>query len=159
MGWVGPMSDKPIVPKRNVSGRFESRFCKIKIIDDSSMWFAGMKGCVLGTWVAHGEGRLQIAPYVYEQHRDMFPVRYVKSTEQTVEYPYNPNGSDFGAAGMISANGLHLAMMPHPERCVKSWQNPWYPEHYQSDINNSSDKVSMPWLVLFKNAYNFAIKQ
>ena len=41
----------------------------------------------------------------------------------TMQYPDNPNGSSFGLAGMVSENGRHLAMMPHPERSFLSWHN------------------------------------
>ena len=42
-------------------------------------------------------------------------------------YPMNPNGSPRGVAGLCSEDGRHLAMMPHPERCVKTWQWPHLP--------------------------------
>jgi len=41
------------------------------------------------------------------------------------DYPANPNGSDFDAAALTSANGRHLAMMPHLERSIFSWQWPY----------------------------------
>ena len=53
----------------------------------------------------------------------MYPVRYVDNNNySTTKYPDNPNGSKFGIAGMCSKNGRHLAMMPHPERGVITWQ-------------------------------------
>ena len=45
--------------------------------------------------------------------------------EATEAYPFNPNGSPDGIAALTSANGRHLAIMPHPERCFMTWQNPW----------------------------------
>lgn len=47
------------------------------------------------------------------------------SGEATEVYPFNPNGSPGGIAALTSANGRHLAIMPHPERCFLTWQNPW----------------------------------
>jgi len=35
------------------------------------------------------------------------------------EYPYNPNGSVADIAGITSADGKVLAMMPHPERAME----------------------------------------
>jgi phosphoribosylformylglycinamidine synthase len=35
------------------------------------------------------------------------------------EYPYNPNGSTADIAGITSADGKVLAMMPHPERAAE----------------------------------------
>ena len=34
------------------------------------------------------------------------------------EYPYNPNGSVEDIAGITSADGKVLGMMPHPERAM-----------------------------------------
>jgi len=47
------------------------------------------------------------------------------SGEATEVYPFNPNGSPDGIAALTAANGRHLAIMPHPERCFMTWQNPW----------------------------------
>ncbi len=44
-------------------------------------------------------------------------------------YPANPNGSPLGIAGVCSPDGRHLAMMPHPERCLRPWNWAYYPEH------------------------------
>ena len=38
----------------------------------------------------------------------------------TEEYPFNPNGSEQGIAGLSSNNGRCLGIMPHPERSIKS---------------------------------------
>jgi hypothetical protein len=46
----------------------------------------------------------------------------------TEQYPFNPNGSPSGIAALCSHDGRHLAMMPHPERCFLTWQQPWYPQ-------------------------------
>jgi len=35
------------------------------------------------------------------------------------EYPYNPNGSVEDIAGITSADGKVLGMMPHPERAME----------------------------------------
>ena len=35
------------------------------------------------------------------------------------EYPFNPNGSIGDVAGITSADGKVLAMMPHPERAME----------------------------------------
>ena len=60
-------------------------------------------------------------------------------------YPANPNGSDFSTAGICSADGRHLAMMPHLERAIFPWQCAWYPE------DRRKDEVT-PWIEIFVNA-------
>lgn len=44
------------------------------------------------------------------------------SNSPTEAYPFNPNGSPDGIAGLCSEDGRHLAVMPHPERCFLKWQ-------------------------------------
>ena len=50
----------------------------------------------------------------------LVPLRYVDNTtlKPTQTYPYNPNGSPEGIAGVRSKDGRVLALMPHPERTV-----------------------------------------
>ena len=68
------------------------------------------------------------------------------------DYPGNPNGSPEGIAGVCSRDGRHLAMMPHPERCLRPWNWPWYPRDKRHDVDT-------PWLDMFVNAYNWLAKQ
>jgi len=63
----------------------------------------------------------------------------------------NPNGSRYGVAGIVSTDGRHLAMMPHPERCVLPWQWPWIPQNLESKMSG----VAAPWLKMFTNAYEW----
>lgn len=77
-----------------------------------------MEDSILGVWVAHGEGRAQFSDgNALESVLNLgrAPLRYVDDHgEETMTYPYNPNGSPSGIAGLCSADGRHLAMMPHP---------------------------------------------
>ena len=57
-------------------------------------------------------------------------------------YPANPNGSPEGIAGVCSTDGRHLAMMPHPERCLRPWN--W--AHY-----TENNHTVTPWIELFIN--------
>ena len=168
MGWVGEPFEgesNPPVPQTNKSSRFESRFCKVKISKSNSVLLKDMENCTIGVWVAHGEGRFgnEKSKLSWTSIKS-FPLRYVDH-EHTVcnalgtrSYPENPNGSAYGIAGAISKNGLHLAMMPHPERSTKMWQQPWYPKEWQSNIDATYDGLSMPWSKMFKNAYDFSNK-
>ena len=60
-------------------------------------------------------------------------------------YPANPNGSTGAVAALASADGRHLAIMPHPERSVFPWQCAYYPE------SRSNDEATI-WLAAFVNA-------
>ncbi|XP_017262724.1 phosphoribosylformylglycinamidine synthase isoform X1 [Kryptolebias marmoratus] len=153
LGWVGEAEDgaeSEVVLTHNKSGRFESRFVSVGIRKSPSIWFRGMEGSALGVWVAHGEGLMQFRSSQAQNliiSSGLAPLRYLDDQGRpTEEYPLNPNGSQRGVAGLISRDGRHLAMMPHPERCTLSWQWPWAPRALRPSLTPS------PWLRMFKNA-------
>ncbi|GAB4251646.1 MAG: phosphoribosylformylglycinamidine synthase [Acidobacteriota bacterium] len=153
LGWV-PWPDLPDEKKprfiQNRSGRFESRFSTLRIEPGPAVLLRGMEGSILGVWVAHGEGRAHFPePALLErvEAERLAPLRYVDDRGEPTElYPFNPNGSPRGIAGLCSPDGRHLAMMPHPERTFLKWQWPWMPEEWKRDLPAS------PWLRLFENA-------
>jgi phosphoribosylformylglycinamidine synthase len=133
----------------NRSGRFESRFSTVKILKSPAIMFHGMEGSALGIWVAHGEGMAYFPDKtVYDEAEfGLAPVRYVDDDNQITEaYPFNPNGSPAGIAGLCSPDGRHLTMMPHPERVVLPWQWGWMPDQMKKNLTAS------PWLRMFQNA-------
>ncbi len=121
----------------NESGKFESGFINVDIAENNSVMLKSLAGTRLGIWVAHGEGKLDLP---LDEAAYQIPMRYSYST-----YPANPNGSPYNAAALASADGRHLAMMPHLERSVMPWQWPWYPE------NRKTDQLT-PWIEAFINA-------
>lgn len=135
---------------RNVSGRFESRFAAVTILESPALMLRGMAGSTLGVWVQHGEGRaLFPSPDILAEvlSRGLAPLRYVDDDGVPTEsYPFNPNGSPLGIAALCSADGRHLAVMPHPERTHLLWQWPWTPRRWRGRVKAS------PWLRLFQNA-------
>jgi phosphoribosylformylglycinamidine synthase len=133
----------------NRSGRFESRFSTLKILKSPAIMLQGMEGSVLGIWVAHGEGMAYFPDkeIFNETEFGLAPVRFVDDGNDITEaYPFNPNGSPAGIAGLCSPDGRHLTMMPHPERTVLPWQWPWLPEELKRSL------VASPWLRMFQNA-------
>ncbi|KAA0157080.1 hypothetical protein FNF27_01941 [Cafeteria roenbergensis] len=139
----------------NASGRYESRFVSVRIAPGSpAVMLRGMEGSSLGVWVAHGEGRALFPDSrVMEAalERGLAPLRYVdEAGEPTEVYPFNPNGSPQGIAGMCSRDGRHLALMPHPERCFQTWQWPWMPAAWRKA--GDEPLAASPWMRLFQNA-------
>lgn len=106
----------------------------------------------MGVWVAHGEGRALFPDSsIFQKVMDngLAPLRYCNDEgAPTEEYPFNPNGSPAGIAGLCSPDGRHLALMPHPERCFLMWQFPWTPKEWR----NLDPKGPSPWLKIFQNA-------
>lgn len=121
----------------NKSHKFESAFVGLDIPQNNSVMLQSLSNSSLGVWVAHGEGRF-ILPESLDKYN-------VIATYHYADYPANPNGSDYNVAGICSADGRHLAMMPHPERAIFPWQNAYYPS------NRVTDEVT-PWFEAFVNA-------
>ncbi|XP_063057361.1 phosphoribosylformylglycinamidine synthase [Engraulis encrasicolus] len=152
LGWVGTgaSTESDVTLTHNKSGRFESRFVSVSILPSPAIMLKGMEGSALGVWVAHGEGLMQFRSSEAQQavmEGSLAPLRYVDDAgTPTEKYPMNPNGSPQGVAGVCSADGRHLAMMPHPERATLGWQWAWAPGPLRSSMSPS------PWLSMFKNA-------
>uniref|UniRef100_A0A7S0DLX5 Phosphoribosylformylglycinamidine synthase n=2 Tax=Amorphochlora amoebiformis TaxID=1561963 RepID=A0A7S0DLX5_9EUKA len=155
MGWVpeGPGKMKDTAQPRfvhNESSRFESRWTTVRIEKSPAIMFDGMEGSVLGVWVAHGEGRALFPDKKVlkaAQAANLVPMRYADDDGKATQvYPFNPNGSADAIASLCSADGRHIAMMPHPERCYLKWQWPYMPEDWRSDLKSG------PWLKMFQNA-------
>ncbi len=124
----------------NDSHKFESAFLGLTIPENNSVMFGNLAGSKLGIWVAHGEGKFSL-PEGADKYNVVAQYSY-KS------YPGNPNGSPRGIAGIASADGRHLAMMPHLERAVFPWQCAYYPQP------RLADDVT-PWMQAFVNAKNW----
>ncbi len=121
----------------NRSHKFESSFVTLDIPQNGSVMLGSLSGARIGVWVAHGEGRFD---FPYEEARYRIAARYSYDS-----YPANPNGSQWGVAALTSADGRHLAMMPHPERSIFPWQCAHYP------ADRRQDEVT-PWMQAFVNA-------
>ena len=155
LGWVpwqGISADKQPRFVHNVSGRFESRWSTVQVQESKAMMLQGMEGLTFGIHVDHGEGQLHFPEPAMRDDclsQGLTPLVYVDDTGQATEsYPFNPNGSPLGLAGLCSADGRHLAMMPHPERAFLAWQCHWLPQEMKGL------QVS-PWLRMFQNAYQW----
>ena len=137
----------------NASRKFESRWLSVSVLESPAKLLAGMAGATLGVWVAHGEGRAHFPDADVERavfDGGLAPIRYADDAgEPTDAYPFCPNGAARGAAALCSPCGKHLAMMPHPERCVLPWQWPYKPP----DLPGL--EAASPWMKLFQNAKTF----
>lgn len=138
LGLIFPeMGDQHPRMEHNLSHKFESTFVSVEIPKNNSVLFGSLEGTKTGIWVAHGEGR-----FVLPEEASAYNIsaKFVYDT-----YPGNPNGSDYATAAVCSANGRHLAMMPHLERTIFPWQNAYYPFAYRKH------EVT-PWMEAFVNA-------
>jgi phosphoribosylformylglycinamidine synthase len=135
---------------RNRSEQYEARLSLVRIPKSNSVIFTGMQDSVLPIAVAHGEGRAEfdgaasagaliaqnLVTLQFVDHRDL----------PTEQYPFNPNGSPLGLAGLCSIDGRVTLIMPHPERVFRSVQNSWVSKEWSEDGG---------WMRLFRNARVF----
>ncbi len=134
LGLVTPRDKKKPKMLHNESGKFESGFISVLVGETESVMMKPLEGCRLGVWIAHGEGRFSF-PHLEEHYNISMLYAYD-------EFPGNPNGSEYSAAGICSDDGRHLAMMPHIERSIFPWQWAFYPD------DRKNDAVS-PWMLSF----------
>lgn len=145
--------------ERNTSEQYEARVCMVEVHDPPgktpSVFLHGMHGSSLPIITAHGEGKATLpvtedatttAESLIEDGQ--VPLQYVDNRlEVTERYPYNPNGSPQGIAGVRTPDGRVLAMMPHPERTILK------------DVASYIDRKQAeqwgdfgPWVRIFKSA-------
>ncbi len=128
----------------NASGKFECSFLTVDIPNNNSVMLSSLSGAKLGVWLAHAEGR-----FVLPEGEDAYTI---SSKYSRVQYPGNPNGSDYNVASVHSKDGRHLAIMPHLERSIFPWNWAHYPDQ------RKNDEVS-PWIMAFINAKNWISHQ
>lgn len=134
---INPEHAKPTRMEHNRSHKFESQFLGLTIPQNNSVMLGSLSGSKLGIWVAHGEGKFNL-PEAMSKYNVVAKYSYSA-------YPGNPNGSKASVAGLASADGRHLAMMPHLERAIFPWQCGFYP------ASRLNDEVT-PWIQAFINA-------
>jgi phosphoribosylformylglycinamidine synthase len=103
----------------NDSGRFEDRWVYLKINKESPCIFTrGMDTIYLP--VRHGEGKFvvkdeSVLTRLHSQSQVVISYTRDDYGEVSCDYPFNPNGSLDGIAGICDASGRMFGMMPHPE--------------------------------------------
>jgi phosphoribosylformylglycinamidine synthase I len=104
----------------NIKGVLECRFVTLKPGADN-LWTKGIERIVCP--VAHGEGNFSCSKETLQRLRRQKMIAFLYCRDDLSpangEYPYNPNGSVGDIAGITSADGKVLALMPHPERAME----------------------------------------
>lgn len=102
---------------RNAGQRFICRTVGLEAVNTSSLFTQGFaRGEALRIPVAHHDGNYfaDAATLDALEAEDRIAFRYTESV----------NGSARGIAGVLSANGRVLGMMPHPERAIEPAADP-----------------------------------
>jgi len=111
----------PLTLTDNDSGRFECRWVYLAVNPKSPCVFTrGIDRMYLP--VAHAEGKAVAGDDVPDKN---IVLRYTDEYGNSgAGYPHNPNGSQADIAGMCDDTGHVFALMPHPERFIRSTQHP-----------------------------------
>ncbi|PIA12877.1 phosphoribosylformylglycinamidin [Coemansia reversa NRRL 1564] len=141
----------------NESEQYEGRVVMVQPVADelkAQVFFNDMVGSQLPIVVAHGEGRASFASSEARNEfilKNLAAVKYVDRRDYSVSddripYPMNPNGADLNIAAVLSPDGRVLAIMPHPERVVRTEANSYIT---QDALDNW---LHGPWARIFTNA-------
>lgn len=108
----------------NTSARLICRWVDLRITSQSP-WLAGMK--TFSAPVAHGEGKFYAESDILNTlgKNKQIAMKYMKGAiSGYLDYEANPNGALEDIAGITDESGKILGLMPHPERCIYSFQRP-----------------------------------
>lgn len=151
----GKYGERSIAVTHNLTARYQCRWVDVAVQDTNSPWLSG--GARMHIPVAHGEGRFMMAEGTLQKLKDRKQValRFVKPDGKSAdgEFPFNPNGATDDIAGITDPTGRILALMPHPERGMFTWQRDDYAR--LKDKAQREGKIlpdAADGLLLFENA-------
>lgn len=167
LGLVPALSEygeRDVAVTYNASARYQCRWIDLKI-QNSSPWLKGIE--TMHIPVAHGEGRFMMEDDTHKtlSENNQVAARYVKDNGENAngEFPHNPNGSYDDIAAMTDKSGRVLAIMPHPERGMFTWQRDDFTElKDQAQREGSKLSEEADGLKIFANAaqyFEVAIKK
>lgn len=109
----------PGVLMRNAHLQFRCQWVDLRVENTSTPFTnKAAEGQVLHIPISHGEGNYFAGPDTVRQLEDAGRIAFRYCTSEGKITPeVNPNGSLDNIAGITSAGGNVLGMMPHPERC------------------------------------------
>lgn len=117
--------DSPTLTFNRIA-RHVSSICRIRIASNNSPWLSSFKtGEIFSVPVSHGEGRFVASDKDIDAliKAGQIATQYVDLMgNATMQYPYNPNGSELAAEGILSPDGRIFGKMGHAER----WQRGLY---------------------------------
>ena len=105
---------------RNAALRFLSHDCRLRVERSGTAFTRHwQQGATFRAPMAHGDGNYTADPATLDrlEGEDRVAFRYVDAAGEATPAA-NPNGSARSIAGVFSANGRVLGLMPHPEDLV-----------------------------------------
>ncbi len=149
--------ERDVAVTYNATARYQCRWVDLKI-ESKSPWLKDIE--TLHIPVAHGEGRFMMEENALSKLKNngQIAAQYINTngTLANGEFPANPNGSINDIAAMTDKSGRVLAIMPHPERGMFTWQRDDY--HELKDAAQRAG-VELPeeseGIQIFKNAVKY----
>ena len=158
LGMVPKVGEQTVAVTYNENARYQCRWVDVKAnSNNTSPWLKDIEAMHIP--VAHGEGRFMMRDETLKalQDNNQIAFQYAKGDAlANKEFPFNPNGSTNDIAAVTDETGRILAIMPHPERGMFTWQRDDYMElkdHAQRSHTTLSEDAD--GLALFKNAVRY----
>ena len=131
----------------NSSGKFECRWVAMRVEKSPCIFTKSLENKEVTFQAAHAEGHFiaRESTICQMEENELVVLRYALQGKVTEQYPYNPNGSKFGIAGICDPTGTIFGLMPHPERLVDATQHP----------NWRSESITPYGLEIFNNAIQY----
>lgn len=147
---TGSGADLRATLTNNDSGKYEDRWTRMTVEQESVCVFTRSMRPRIELPVAHGEGKFIVKSEsdMTELERDgQIVLRYAAKDGGEPVYPENPNGSMKHIAGVCNKKGTFFGLMPHPERFLFRINHPrWTRE----DLPEEGDGM-----LFFKNAFDY----
>jgi len=150
---VGGDFQQEVTLARNDSGRFEDRWCEVRV--HPARRTPALRGLErLRLPVRHGEGKLVVRDEAVRRavvEQGLCALAYCDGRgEPTWRYPENPNGAELACAGLTDPSGRVLGLMPHPEAALTLYNDPAWPQLKRAGARAEEG----PGLALFRNLVN-----
>lgn len=140
----------------NAQGVFRDDWVTVRVNPDSPCVFT--RGIdFLSLPVRHGEGRFVAADQAVRTRLEtdnLLTLQYAhpQTREPTMEFPYNPNGSEKAIAGICDRSGRLFGLMPHPEAFLSPYNYP----HWRDQQSAGRLPEKGEGQAIFDNAVEFA---
>ena len=151
----GQYGDRHAAVTHNANARYQCRWVDVKVENDSP-WLQGIE--MLHIPVAHGEGRFMMDKESLEKISSQIALKYIcpDGSPANGVFPDNPNGSTNDIAGLTDPSGRILALMPHPERGMFTWQRDDYAQLKDQAQRDGRDlPETADGMTLFQNAARY----
>lgn len=183
-GFNGNYGARDVAVTYNASARYQCRWIDLQI-DSNSPWLDGASSMHIPVAHGEGRFMMSDETLAQLQSNGQIAAQYVKPTEKLLslrkqgssgstekgprvreedslwqpaagEFPFNPNGSMEDIAAITDQSGKVLAIMPHPERGMFTWQRDDYCElKDKAQRSGKSLPETTDGMALFANAAHY----